>query len=89
MHANEKPFILGLTGGIACGKSTVAAIFEKMMENGLLRKDDPEMLSFIYTAPVTALVHLCDREPERQNEAFEQIEKFIRHFILTYSENQQ
>ncbi len=66
-----------------------AAIFEKMMENGLLRKDDPEMLSFIYTAPVTALVHLCDREPERQNEAFEQIEKFIRHFILTYSENQQ
>ncbi len=65
-----------------------AAVFQKMMENGLLKKNDPEMLSFIYTSPVTSLVHLCDREPDRQNEIFQHIEKFARHFISVYGENQ-
>ena len=36
MHANEKPFILGLTGGIACGKSTVAA---RLAELGAIHLD--------------------------------------------------
>ena len=65
-----------------------AFVFQKMMENGLLKKNDPEMLSFIYTAPITSLVHLCDREPENQAEIFGQMEKFIRHFISVYGENQ-
>lgn len=64
-----------------------ASVFREMMENGLLKKSDPEMLSFIYTSPVTSLVHLCDREPHRQNEIFDQIEKFVRHFISIYKEN--
>lgn len=59
-------------------------IFEKMMENGSLRKDDPEMLAFSYTAPITALIHLCDREPEKEKEATEKIQKFIKHFIKEY-----
>lgn len=63
-----------------------ARIFEVMMSDGLLKKDDPEMLSFIYTAPVTALVHLCDREPQKQEHIFRQIEDFIKHFISTYAE---
>ena len=61
-----------------------AVIFEEMMLNGLLKKDDATMLAFSYTAPITALVHFCDREPQRQSEAMRQIEKFIRHFIKIY-----
>lgn len=59
-------------------------IFSGMMEKGLLRRDDPEMLAFAYTAPISALIHLCDREPEKTEEAIRQVEAFSRHFIKTY-----
>ena len=59
-------------------------IFSGMMEKGLLRKDDPAMLAFAYTTPISALVHLCDREPEKTEEALKRIEAFSRHFIEEY-----
>ena len=65
-------------------KEIYAHVFAGMMERGLLKKDDPEMLAFAYTAPITALIHLCDREPERETEIIRQIGDFVRHFIETY-----
>ena len=59
-------------------------IFAGMMDKGLIHKDDPAMLAFAYTAPISALIHLCDREPEKADEAMAQIEAFSRHFITTY-----
>ena len=59
-------------------------VFAGMMEKGLLRKDDPAMLAFAYTTPISALIHLCDREPGKTGEAMKQIEAFSRHFIETY-----
>ena len=72
-----KHFLTGLT-------DMFARIFTGMMEKGLLRQDDPEMLAFAYTAPISALIHLCDREPEKTEEALAQVEAFSRHFIRTY-----
>ena len=72
-----KHFLIGLT-------EMFTKIFEGMMEKGLLRRDDPAMLAFAYAAPISALIHLCDREPEKTNEATRQIEAFSRHFIRTY-----
>ena len=65
-------------------KAIYRRIFKKMMENGLLKRDDPEMLAFAFTAPVTALIHCCDREPEKESEIMEQIEAFAKHFIRIY-----
>ena len=62
-------------------KDIYTKIFSEMMKNNLLKKDDPEMLAFGYTAPITALVHLCDREPEREAEIVREIEAFVRHYI--------
>ena len=59
-------------------------IFAGMMDKGLLRKDDPGMLAFAYTSPISALIHLCDREPERTEEAIAKAEAFSRHFVKTY-----
>ena len=59
-------------------------IFAGMMDKGLLRRDDPAALAFAYTAPISALIHLCDREPEKTNEAIAQIEACSRHFIRVY-----
>ena len=74
-----KHFLTGLT-------DMFARIFTGMMDKGLLRKDDPEMLAFAYTAPISALIHLCDREPEKTEEAIKQVEAFSRHFIKTYGD---
>ncbi len=63
-------------------------IFAEMMENGILKKDDPEMLAFAYTAPISALIQLCDREPEKEPEIIRQIENFVRHFISVYAREQ-
>lgn len=59
-------------------------LFAGMMEKGLLKKDDPEMLSFAFTSPITALIHLCDREPEQKAAVLKQVESFIRHFLAAY-----
>ena len=73
-----KHFLTGLT-------EMFTHIFSGMMDKGLLKKDDPAMLAFAYTTPISALIHLCDREPEKTEEAIAQIEAFSRHFIRTYS----
>ena len=65
-------------------KEIYTKIFAEMMDNGILKKDDPDMLAFAYTAPITALVHYCDREPEKESEITGQIEAFVKHFIKMY-----
>ena len=72
-----KHFLTGL-------RDMFTPIFAGMMDKGLLRRDDPAMLAFAYTAPISALIHLCDREPEKTEEAMAQIEAFSRHFIKIY-----
>lgn len=67
------------------GTATIyTKLFEGMMKNGLLKQEDPAMLAFGFTAPISALVHLCDREPERQSEAFARMEAFMKHFASVY-----
>ena len=72
-----KHFLTGLT-------DMFTHVFTGMMNKGLLRQDDPKMLAFAYTAPISALIHLCDREPEKTEEATRQVEAFSRHFIKIY-----
>ena len=74
-----KHFITGLT-------DIFTQIFTGMMDKGLLRKDDPKILAFSYTTPISALIHLCDREPEKTEEAIRQVEDFSRHFIRIYGQ---
>ena len=72
-----KHFLTGLT-------EMFTHFFSGMMDNGLLKKDGPAMLAFAYTAPVSSLIHLCDREPEKTEDAIRKIEAFSRHFIKIY-----
>ena len=74
-----KHFLTGLT-------EMFSHVFSGMMEKGLLRRENPELLAFSYTAPISALIHLCDREPEKTEDAIQKIEAFSRHFIATYGE---
>ena len=62
-----------------------AKVFEGMMENGLLKKQDPAMLAFSFTAPISALIHLCDREPVRHDEALGRMDDYVRYFISIHA----
>ena len=66
-----------------------AKIFAEMMESGVLKKDDPDLLALAYTAPITSLIHFCDRAPEKEAEIMEEAEAYIRHFIQTYGRNNE
>ena len=59
-------------------------IFSQMMEAGLLKGDNPQMLAVLYTAPISSWVHLCTREPDRQAEVLRRCEEFVRYFIASY-----
>ena len=72
-----KHFLTGLT-------ELFTQVFAGMMDKGLVKRDDPAMLAFAYTAPISALIHLCDREPEKAEDAIRKIEAFSRHFIKSY-----
>ena len=72
-----KHFLTGLT-------EIFTHVFAGMMDKGLIRRDDPAMVAFAYTTPISALIHLCDREPEKTDEAITRVEAFCRHFIRTY-----
>ena len=74
-----KHFLTGLT-------EIFTHIFAGMMDKGSLRRDDPAMLAFAYTTPISALIHLCDREPDKKEEALAKVEAFSRHFIRVYGQ---
>ena len=69
-----KHFLTGLT-------EMFTHVFSGMMDKGLVQQDDPALLAFSYTAPISALIHLCDREPGKTDDALVRIETFARHFI--------
>lgn len=73
----SKHFLTGL-------KEMFTSVFAAMIEKGLLKNDDPEMLALAYTAPISVLIHQCDRNPEEIPEMMAQIETFARHFVKTY-----
>ena len=72
-----KHFLSGLT-------EMFTHIFAGMMDKGLICRDDPAMLAFAFATPISALIHLCDREPEKTEDAVRKIEAFSRQFIATY-----
>lgn len=65
-------------------KRMFTEIFRQMMAKQLLSASDPEMMALAFTAPITVLIHTCDREPERETEIMRKIEDYVQHFISVY-----
>ena len=60
-------------------------VFAELMETGILKKDDPELLALEFVAPVSLLIHPYDRQPEREEEILDKIRKHFEHFAKIYS----
>ena len=60
------------------------AILAAVMETGLLKKTDIEMLSLAYTTPISALIQICDRQPDKKEYVLEMANKYIDYFISLF-----
>lgn len=63
-----------------------AGIFEGMMEKGILKQDNPELLALEFISPVSLLIHMYDRQPEREEEVLLRIRNHFEHFAKVYAE---
>lgn len=59
-------------------------VFRGMMQNGIMKEYNPKLLALEYTAPITELIHLCDREPEKTEEVMGYIQDYVEHFVSVY-----
>lgn len=55
-----------------------------LIRQGVLAEDDPEIMAAQFCLPVSVWLGLCDREPEREQEVMELVEKHIRQFFKIY-----
>ena len=50
----------------------------------VLGGDNPEIMAAQFCLPITVWINLCDREPEKEKEVLELVEKHIRQFFKLY-----
>lgn len=59
-------------------------IIGQFIRQGVLAEDDPEIMAAQFCLPISVWINLCDREPEREQEVMELVEKHIRQFFKRY-----
>ena len=58
-----------------------AGIFRALIAAGEITAEDPDTLAMLYVSPVLTLIGICDRQPERESECLEKLQKHVRLFF--------
>ena len=58
-----------------------------MADAGVLHTDDVKIMTMHFYAPIYYLLTICDRNPERESEALDMLEKHIKQFDRLYGRN--
>lgn len=61
-----------------------AGLVKKLIEQGKLANNDPEIMAAQLCLPISVWINLCDREPEREDEVTELIRRHITQFFEIY-----
>jgi len=64
-------------------------IFRHLTDIGQIRAVDASFLALSYTAPITMLIHLCDREPAAEETVILKIKNHVAHFIAVFGNQMQ
>ena len=56
-----------------------------LIQKGVLAEDAPEIMAAQFCLPITVWINLCDREPEREQEVMDLVDKHIRQFFKRYA----
>ena len=59
-------------------------LVKQLIRQGVLAEDDAEIMAAQFCLPISVWINLCDREPEREPEVMELVEKHIRQFFRLY-----
>ena len=65
-------------------QSVFAKVFRKMMKDGIMKEGNAEIYALEFTAPVTLMLQMCDREPEKREEILKTISEHMDVFIEKY-----
>jgi len=61
-------------------------LFQMILMQGQMKAKDEEIMALQFYSPIYLLLTLCDREPQREEEALGLLEKHIRQFSRMYKE---
>ncbi len=57
-----------------------AALFARLIVAGMMKNEGADTLAMMYVAPIITLLGICDRQPEKETECMERLEKHVRLF---------
>lgn len=83
-YRNKKIAALTSKHRLTGNQELYALMLEKMMEKKLIHQFDANLLALELIAPVTLMVEIADREPDRVGEVWIQIDAHLSHFIEIY-----
>ncbi|MBQ9764832.1 MAG: TetR/AcrR family transcriptional regulator [Lachnospiraceae bacterium] len=61
-------------------------LLRMMIAQGQMKKEDEQIMALHFYAPMYLLLTVCDREPQREAEALQVLEKHIKQFNRIYKE---
>ena len=59
-------------------------LVKQLIRQGVLTENDPEIMAAQFCLPISVWINLCDREPDREPEIMELVDKHIRQFFKVY-----
>ena len=59
-------------------------LMTKLIDQEILCKNDPQIMAAQFCLPISVWINLCDREPNREDEVMELIDKHIKQFFAIY-----
>lgn len=59
-------------------------LFTNLMQQGLIKDGDARMVAFQFFTPILSLIALCDRQPERETEAYQYLDAHVQQFNRMY-----
>lgn len=65
-----------------------SGLFALLITKGKLKEENPDIMALHFYTPIYTLLILCDRHPERENEALSMLEKHIRQFSRLYGKEE-
>ena len=60
-----------------------------LIRKGVLSEDAPELMAAQFCLPISMWINLCAREPEREREVMELVDKHIRQFFRLYQSGEK
>lgn len=63
-----------------------AGLLRLLISGGHMKNEDADVMALQFFAPIYLLMTVCDREPNREAEALQSLEKHIRQVSRMYKE---